>query len=295
MKLNRYSKKPRSERGLCDRVDIMKVLKALWDGDISIDHEVINTICNKNEAACYASILDDVACEMRDEPIKSDEDFLICDDDRCVLMAEDFMEDAPTDSPSARFNRVLADLTRVYPNAILVGAVAAAKYVRAPAQPRETFDVDIMLDERDFAEFLIDEIPEGKLKKLDTYFDTSDSINHSLKHKETGIYVDLMSAESQPIRKKIVRYVLNHRAEATHRLFAEDHSIDILKPELLLAMKVHRYCRNPKSEKGLSDRQDITKVLHTMKEREIAIDHGRVKSFLNTSEKRKYDAILRDV
>lgn len=224
-----------------------------------------------------------------------DEDFLICNDDRCVLMAEDFMKETPKDSAQSKFNRVLADLSGVYPNAILVGAVAAAKYVRNPIAPRETYDVDVMLDEKDFAEFLIDEIPGDTLKKLDTHFDTSDSINHSLKHRETGIYVDLLSTESQPIRKKITRHILNHRDQATHMLLAEDHSIDILKPELLLAMKVNRYCKDPKSDKGLSDRLDIVKILHTLKERNVSIDHDTVKSFLNASEIKKYTSILGDV
>ena len=224
-----------------------------------------------------------------------DEDFLICNDDRCVLMAEDFMESAPEDSIQSKFNRVLADLSSVYPNAILVGAVAAAKYVRSPMEPRETFDVDVMLEEKDFAEFLIDEIPEDKLETLETYFDTSDSVYHSLKHKETGIYVDLLSTESQPIRKRISRHVLNHREQATHRLLGEKHSIDILRPELLLAMKINRYCKDPKSDKGLSDRLDIVKILHTLKERDIEIDHDTVKSFLNAMEIKRYAAILNDV
>jgi hypothetical protein len=223
-----------------------------------------------------------------------DDDFLLCNDNRCVLMAEDFRQENLTSSKTDQFNKVIADLTTVYPDAILVGAVAAAKYIRNPVKPRETFDVDILLGEKDFAEFLIDEIPEKKLKKLEAYFDTSDSINHSLRHKETGIYVDLLSIESKPIRKKIARYVIQNRDEATHILIGQNHSIEILKPELLLAMKVNRYSKNPKSEKALSDRIDILKILKTLEERQIMIEHDKVTSFLNDFEVKNYQALIDD-
>ena len=66
MKLNRYSKKPRSERGLCDRVDIMKVLKALWGKNITTNHETIKAVCNRSEGECYLSILEDVEADLKD-------------------------------------------------------------------------------------------------------------------------------------------------------------------------------------------------------------------------------------
>ena len=224
-----------------------------------------------------------------------DEDFLICNDDRCVLMADDFLEEESETSPTAKFNSVIADLLKVYPDAVLVGAVAAAKYVRDPEAPRETFDVDILLGEKDFAEFLIDEIPEDKLRSLETYFDTSDSVNHSLRHKTTGTYVDLLSTESRPIRKKIAREVFQNREDTTHLLIGENHSIDILKPEVLLAMKVIRHCKNPTSEKGISDRLDIEKILKTMMEKDIKVNHDKVTSYLRDFEKTKYETILKSI
>ena len=224
-----------------------------------------------------------------------DEDFLICNDDRCVLMADDFLEEQSETSPTAKFNSVIADLLKVYPDAILVGAVAAAKYVRDPEAPRETLDVDILLGEKDFAEFLIDEIHPDKLEKLESYFDTSDSVNHSLRHKATGTYVDLLSTESQPIRSKIAREVFHNREDTTHLLIGENHSIDILKPELLLAMKMIRHCKNPTSEKGISDRLDIEKILKTMKEKQIPVAHDKVKSFLRDFEIKTYKTIVVDL
>jgi hypothetical protein len=220
-----------------------------------------------------------------------DDDFLICEDDRCVLLAEDFLDDVPEDTKAGRFNKVIDDLSKVYPNAILAGAVAAAKYVRSPQKPRETLDIDVILDEKDFAEFLIDDIPEDKLEKLNAYFDTSDSVNHSLIHRETGIYVDLMSTESNPIRKKIAKHVLENRDQATHILIGDKHAMDILKPELVLAMKLNRYCKDPESEKGRSDHMDIVKILKTVREKQIPIEYDKIIPFLNDREIKALDAL----
>lgn len=223
---------------------------------------------------------------------QADEDFLVCHDDRCTLMAEDFMDDDRRASAADKFNRVIADLVRVYPNAILCGAVAAAKYIRHPVESRETHDVDILLDEKDFAEFLIDDIPKDTIKKLEMYFEDSDSTSHSLRHKETGVYIDLLSTESPPIRKKIARHILNNRQKTTHVLQDENHAIDILKPELLIAMKMNRYCKNLKTQRGFSDRLDIVKIIKTLTDRQIPIDHDMIKGFLNPMEIKKYDDIL---
>ena len=224
-----------------------------------------------------------------------DDDFLICEDDRCVLLAEDFLDNVSEVSKSGRFNKVIDDLSKVYPDAILCGAVAAAKYVRTPERPRETEDIDVMLDEKDFAEFLIDEIPEDKLKVLDRYFDTSDSVNHSLRHRETGIYVDLLSTESSPIRKKISRHVLENRDMATHILIGDQHSMDILKPELILAMKINRHAKDPGSEKGRSDRMDVEKILKTLLEKNIPVETEKIYAFLNRREIKLFSEILSSV
>jgi hypothetical protein len=226
--------------------------------------------------------------------IELDEDFLICDDDRCVLLAEDLTSDTEETSHREKFNKVLGDVAKVYPDAVLVGAVAAAKYIRHPEKPRTTHDVDVLLDEKDFTEFLIDEIPENTLERLETYFDDSDSANHSMKHRSTGIYVDFLSTESKPIRKKLIRHILRHRKQATHLMKDGDRAIEILKPEYLLAMKVIRYSKDPKTERGMSDRVDIVKVLKTMRDRNIAVEHDRVREFLNRHEITNYDRILKE-
>jgi hypothetical protein len=292
MKMNRYTKRPDSERGQSDRKDIINVLKSAHDGKIPIDQEIVKGFLNSREIKKYTAILDDVTREM-DKTV--DDDFLICDaDDRCVLMAEDFSDDMEKDTASDRFNKVIADVAKVYPDAILVGAVAAAKYIRHPNEPRKTQDVDVILNERDFAEFLLDDIPEETLKKLESYFENSDSSSHSMKHKETGIYIDFLSSESQPIRKKIVNHILDHRDKTTHLLRSETDPIQILRPEYLLAMKVNRYCKDPKTERGISDKLDILKILKTLKEKSISVDHETVRGFLNSREIKNYDTILED-
>ena len=290
MKMNRYTKRPDSERGQSDRKDIVNILKTAHDGKIPIDQVAVKYFLSDREVKKYAEILDDAGSEM-DKTVGND--FLICDeDDRCVLIAEDFSDTIKKDTASERFNKVIADVAKVYPDAILVGAVAAAKYIRYPVEPRETQDVDVILNERDFAEFLLDEIPGDTLKKLETYFENSDSSSHSMKHKETGIYIDFLSSESQPIRKRIVNHILENRNKATHILHDENDPIRILRPEYLLAMKVNRYCKDPKTDKGISDKLDIVKILETLTERGIIVDHEKVRGFLNSREIKNYDAIL---
>ena len=220
------------------------------------------------------------------------EDYLSCDDNRCVLMVEDLAGHSSESEQSAKFNKVIADIARVYPDALLVGAVAAAKYIRHPSKPRETLDVDVLLGEKDFAEFLVDEIQEDTLNRLETFFETSDSVNHSMRHRKTGIYVDFLSAESQPIRTSLVRGILENRSQATHTLQNRDADIEILKPEYLLAMKVVRYSKYSDTERGASDRQDIVKLLETMEARNIPVDHALVRSLLNRLEKGYYEKIL---
>jgi hypothetical protein len=219
-------------------------------------------------------------------------DLLECDDQRCVLTADDLEGRTDERERAKKFNEVIADIVKVYPSALLVGAVAAAKYIRYPNSPRETHDVDVLLDEKDFAEFLVDEIPEHKQRQLEKYFDDSDSLNHSMRHRGTGIYVDFLSAESQSIRKKLIQRILSNRAEATHILQDRENGIEILKPEYLLAMKVNRYCKYSDTERGASDRLDIIKILETLKERDIPVDHELVRGLLNRNEVRYYDKIV---
>ncbi|MFO7962926.1 MAG: hypothetical protein R6U50_03305 [Desulfobacterales bacterium] len=215
-------------------------------------------------------------------------------DNRCVLMAEEALEDALSEAVPGRFNRVVADIAKVYPTAILVGAVAAAQYISRENEPRITYDVDILLEEKEFSEFLADEIPEPTLSKLETHFQDPDSANHSLMHKETGIYVDLLSLESKPIRKKIVRYILAHREKTTNAFQVGGQTIDILKPEFLVAMKLNRYSKKPRSERGLCDRVDIMKVLKALWADGVDMDHDTIRVFCNQNEARCYAAIIKD-
>ena len=71
--------------------------------------------------------------------------------------------------------------------------------------------------------------------------------------------------------------------------------IRILRPEFLIAMKVIRHSKDPNSERGVSDRLDVVKILETLCEKKTDIDHETAREFLNEIEIRKYDAILKDV
>ena len=209
-----------------------------------------------------------------------DHKIILCDDGRCILVAEDDIKEIEKKSIFSSFNQVIEDVTKVYPNAILVGAVAASKYLRHPIEPRLTQDVDVILDTEDFKEFLLDELPEDKCKLLDSFFEDSDSANHSLKHKSTGIYVDFLSSESAPIRKKTINYILKNRGKTTNVYKSGEHLMDILKPEFIIAMKLNRYTKHPRSERGLSDRLDIVKVLKALWRGEIPLNHDTIKAFL---------------
>jgi hypothetical protein len=209
-------------------------------------------------------------------------------DDQCVIIAEDL----PKASLLGKFQQVIADIAGVYPKAILVGAAAAAQYIGSSNNPRITLDVDILLEEKDFSDFLADEIPGQTLTALETCFDDSDSVNHSLKHKETGIYVDLLSLESKPIRKNLVRNILENRKNATHRLKVLGRFIDILKPEYLIAMKLNRFFKKPKSERGQCDRIDILKLLKAQGNNVMAPDHEIITTVCNRNEAACYLTLL---
>ena len=146
------------------------------------------------------------------------------------------------------FNYVIGDVAKVYPNAVLVGAIAASKYIRPPVRPRVTYDVDILLSEADFEMFLADDLPEASLKNMEKYFLDSDSVNHSLRHKSTGIYVDFLSTESTPLKPRLIRHILENRKLTTNILRLRDSNIDIVKPEYLIALKLNRYYKKELKE-----------------------------------------------
>ena len=219
----------------------------------------------------------------------------ICEDNNCILVAQEDLAENSGNTLSGQFNQVIADIVTVYPTAILVGAAAAAQYIGPANEPRITYDVDVILDEKDFEDFLMDEIPKEVETRLDSLFDNSDSTSHSLKHKETGMYVDLLSLASKPVRKKIVRHILNNREKTTNTYQIGDRSIAILKPEYLIAMKLNRYAKLPRSERGLCDRVDIMKVLKALKNTEVIIDETAIKTFCNDNENQCYLNICDDV
>jgi len=223
------------------------------------------------------------------------QNLLQCDQERCELLADDFFSNVHGMTRQSRFNNVLADIVKTYPDAILVGAIAAAKYVRSPVEPRMTFDVDILLPEADFDAFLADEIPAPTRTILDALFEDSDSPMHSMKHRQTGIYVDFLSVQSKPVKKKLIRHILDNPKQTTHLLQAGKRKIRIITPDILIAMKLCRYNKNPNSEKGLSDRLDLIKILKTLDVNCIAEDLSGVRSLLTRAELKRFEQIRQGV
>jgi len=153
----------------------------------------------------------------------------------------------------------------------------------------------VVLDEKDFEDFLNDDLPEEKNQMLDTYFETSDSVSHSIKHRKTNIYVDFLSVQSEPVRKKLIRHILENRDAATNLLSMNDHRILIAKPELVIAMKLNRYTKNPGSEKGLADRLDIVKIMKSYYGQAEFLNPDKIRAMLNRREVKCLDEILSDV
>lgn len=218
-----------------------------------------------------------------------------CDETQCFIVAEHFLEFFSDDDKVNSFDRVIMDVARLYDSAVLLGALAASKYILPPVEPRVTFDVDVLLEEADFEAFLNDEIPAEKLAVLQECFETSDSANHSLRHRKTRLYVDFLSAESRPVSTKLMRWVLENREESTNILGFNGYSIGILKPEYIISMKLHRYAKNPRSEKALSDRLDIVKMLKTYHGQTGVIDPEKIRSQLRRREVPYFEKMLEDV
>jgi len=221
--------------------------------------------------------------------------YLQYDDEQDELLEDELFLNYHRNKPGSGFNHVIVDVVKIYPNAVLVGAIAASKYIRPPIRPRVTYDVDILLSETDFEAFLADDLPEDALKNLEKYFTDSDSVNHSLKHKSTGIYVDFLSTESTPLKKKLIRHILENKKQTTNIFRYGDSKIDIVKPEYLIALKLNRYYKIPRTEKGLCDRLDIIKILKTLIANSISFSLSEVKAFMNKQEINSFKKMYDDV
>ncbi len=218
-----------------------------------------------------------------------------CDETECLIAAEHFLDYFPEDEQINSFDRVIIDVSRVYENAVLMGALAASKYILPPVEPRVTFDVDVILPKKEFNDFLEDEIPPDKLEILDACFETSDSTSHSLRHRKTRVYVDLLSEDSRPVSRKLVRRTMENPDETTNFLVLNGSTIGILKPELIIAMKLHRYAKNPRSEKALTDRLDIIKMLKSFHDRQDLLDPESVRAIIRRREVKYFEEMIEDV
>jgi len=223
------------------------------------------------------------------------EKYIQYDDEQDELFEDERFRNYHKNRPGSGFNYVIDDVVKVYPKAVLVGAIAASKYIRPPIRPRVTYDVDLLLSESDFETFLADDLPEDSHYNLEKYFTDSDSANHSLQHKSTGIYVDFLSTESTPLKNRLIRHILDNRKKTTNILRLDDSKIDIVKPEYLIALKLNRYYKIPRTEKGLCDRLDIIKILKTLIANSISFSFSEVNEFMNKQEIKSFKTIYKDV
>ena len=116
-----------------------------------------------------------------------------------------------------------------------------------------------------------------------------------MKHKQAGIYVDFLSTQSKPIKKKLIRHILNNRKQTTNFLKVGDRRIAIIKPEILIALKLNRYNKNPNTEKGLSDRLDIIKILKTLNAHCFKLDVPAIRDIVTKAEFKRYSQITAGV
>ncbi|MFO7930994.1 MAG: hypothetical protein ACQETG_09975 [Thermodesulfobacteriota bacterium] len=223
------------------------------------------------------------------------QNIISCGETECFIVAEHFLEYFSEDNEINNFDRVIMDISRIYENAVLMGALGASKYIQPPVEPRVTFDVDVILPKKDFEDFLNDDLPPEKLAVLEEYFETSDSANHSLRHRKTRLYVDFISEGSRPVSTKLLRRILQDPEKTTNTLAFDGHKIGILRPELIISMKLHRYAKDPRSEKALSDRLDIVKMLKTYHGQTDLLDPDAVRSELRRREVGHFEEMLADV
>ena len=95
------------------------------------------------------------------------------------------------DDPRSSFNRVLKDLMECCPDAVIVGGIGVSFYLK---NPRTTKDVDIIL---------LNEPPDtSQFRRL---FEPAKGKPLTVRHKETGIEVDLLTEENPVLNRELLR------------------------------------------------------------------------------------------
>ena len=192
----------------------------------------------------------------------------LTESERFQKVLESISEFFAMDDPRSSFNRVLHDLMECCPGGVIVGGMAVSFYVK---NPRTTKDVDIIL---------LGEKPATKafLERFEPIADKPLSV----RHKDTGIEVDVLSPRN-PVMNRELLEAASERFRVIERAGTE---VRVAEPEMIVALKLRRAMNT--TPKGLIDRADILNILTDNPE----VDVTPLKSLLPEEESDLLDDLL---
>jgi hypothetical protein len=163
------------------------------------------------------------------------------DADRFEKVLEFMSDFFAMEDPRSSFNRVIRDLMECCPQGVIVGGIAVTFYVK---NPRTTKDVDIvLLDTASLA------------SRFRERFEPIAGMPSSVRHKETGIEVDLLMPESPLANRALLEQATKH-----FRLIDRAGTlVRVAAPEMIVGLKLRRALNA--TPKGLIDRSDILTIL----------------------------------
>lgn len=164
------------------------------------------------------------------------------------------------DDPSSSFARTLKDLMEACPEGVIVGGIALSFHVE---NPRATKDIDIVL---------LDEFSGPG--RFEDPFEPVPGKPLSVRHKDTGIEVDLLTPANPVLNAKILSMV----PENLEVIEQAGTKIRVAKPAVIIGLKLGRAIHN--TPEGLQDRADILSLLRDNPN----LDLEMVKPHLSTEE-----------
>ena len=144
------------------------------------------------------------------------------------------------DDPGSAFARVVKDVMEVFPDCVIVGGVALSYHVK---NRRLTEDVDIVLLNTSFTGLAGER------------FEMVEDKPSTLRHKETGIKVDVLTPDHPTVNRELVNIVPVH----VQIIEQAGTRIRVASPAMVIGLKLPRAIHE--SRKGLQDRLDIISIL----------------------------------
>jgi len=145
------------------------------------------------------------------------------------------------DNPASTFNRVLRDLMETCPGGVIVGGMAVSFYVK---DARTTVDVDIVLA-----------AGAPRTRDFSNRFEALAGKPLSVRHKDTGIEVDVLSPLNPIMNDALVRAA----SKRFRVILRAGIAVRVAEPDMIIALKLRR-AMNP-TPKGFIDRGDILNIL----------------------------------